>query len=103
MYHSNQAVLRTGVYYELAILAETQRFLDHLWNNKDFARSLYVPDGSRRIFDAAKKLDGLLALSSEMDDLAREVASEQNFSLRYEPSISLQDSRDVLSNILVPD
>ncbi|GLS29427.1 hypothetical protein SAMN04488498_11223 [Mesorhizobium albiziae] len=102
MYHANQAVLRTGVFYELAVLAETQRFLDQLWHNKEFARTLDVPDGSRRIFDNEGKFDGLLTLSSEMDDLAREVAREQNEALRYQQSIPLEESRKAISTVLVP-
>nr|WP_254026579.1 hypothetical protein [Mesorhizobium ventifaucium] len=103
MYHANQAALRAGVFYELAILAETQRFLDQLWHNKEHARTLNVPDGSRRIFDNEGKFGGLLTLSSELDDLAREVAREQNQALRYQQSIPLEESRKAISNILVPD
>ncbi|MBM2716203.1 hypothetical protein JQK88_34610 [Mesorhizobium caraganae] len=102
MYHADQAVLRTGVFYELAVLAETQRFLDRLWQDKAFARTLSVPDGSRRIFDSESKFSGLLTLSSEMDELARQVAREQSLALRYQESIPLEDSRKAISSIFVP-
>lgn len=102
MYHANQAVLRTHIYYELAVLAETQRFLDYLWQNKDVARTLYVPDGSRRIFDKEDKFGGLLTLSSEMDDLARHVAREQSQKLRYQETIPLEESRNAISSVFVP-
>ncbi len=73
---------------ELAILAETQRFLDYLYHNQTYAKSLRVPDGSRMIFDTSAKLSGLLFLSSEMDDLAREVAREHNSAFRtFKPSL----------------
>ncbi len=78
MYDADGAALARGQHFELAILAETQRHLDYLWNNKDHARQLWVPDGTRRIFDSEEKFDGLLALSTELDDLTREVWKEQN-------------------------
>ncbi|MCY1305902.1 hypothetical protein D9M70_557310 [compost metagenome] len=102
MYHSNQAVLRTGAYYELAVLSETQRFLDYLYNDKTFARSLTVPDGSRFIFDDETKFDGLLTLSVEMDELAREVAKEQNALLRLKSEIPFHDARSALESALLP-
>lgn len=102
MYHASQAALRTGVFYELAILAETQRFLDHLWQNKEYARTLLVPDESRRIFDTEAKFDGLLTLSAEMDELAQQVAKEQNKILRDQLVIPLEESRRAISNIFVP-
>ena len=43
MYHADMGQLRIGLVYELAILAETQRFLDYLHHNKDFARTLVTP------------------------------------------------------------
>ncbi|MBD9541299.1 hypothetical protein IB276_17730 [Ensifer sp. ENS04] len=102
MYHANQAVLRTGTYYELAVLAETQRFLDYLYNDKTFARSLTVPDGSRLIFDDETKFDGLLTLSVEMDELAREVAKEQNALLRFKAAIPVHHARSALETALLP-
>ncbi len=102
MYHSNLANLRVGAYYELAILAETQRFLDELYHKPQTARSLMVPDGSRRIFDTDEKYDGLKSLSVEMDDLAKQVAKEQNVLLRYGAEPSLGDSRTVLNGAFVP-
>ena len=77
MYHADLMALRNGSVYELAILAETQRHLDFLYSNKEYAKTLLVPDGSRMIFDTEAKLTALTSLSVEMDDLAREVAKEQ--------------------------
>jgi len=103
MYHADIAALRVGAGYELAVLAETQRHLDHLACNFDHARTLSVPDGSRKIFDTEAKLRGLHSLSLEMDDLAREVAKEQSvlLSLTEQPSLSL--SRGVLAKAYVPE
>ncbi|OYU26410.1 MAG: hypothetical protein CFE41_16020 [Burkholderiales bacterium PBB2] len=81
MYHADMGQLRMGLVYELAILAETQRFLDYLHHNKDYARTLVTPDGLRRIFDDPKKLDGLTQLSVEMDDLLKQVAREHGYGV----------------------
>lgn len=103
MYHANQAVLKTGWLYELAILAETQRFLEQLRNDKAYARSLYVPDGSRKIFDSDAKFAGLEALSAEIDDLAREVAREQTLMLRHYDRLPLEESRKAIVDKRVPN
>lgn len=76
MFHADQAALRMGAFHELAILAETQRHLDYLYNHPEEARRLDVPDGTRRIFDTDAKLSGLLSLSCEIDELLKAVAGE---------------------------
>lgn len=78
MYHADGQALAQGRYFELAILTETQRHLDYLYGNQEYAKSLWVPDGTRRIFDTTEKFDGLLALSLEMDRLVEAVWREQN-------------------------
>lgn len=83
LYHADHSALRAGYTYELAILRETQRFLDWCWHNKDAAKTLRTPDGSRTILNTADKMSALLAISSEMDALAKEVAKEQVATLRY--------------------
>ncbi len=102
MYHANQSALSMGRIYELAILAETQRFLEALSNRPEFAKTLDVPDGSRKIFDTHQKLTGLKALSSEIDDLAREVAREQSNSLKHYDSLPMEDSRRVIAEAYIP-
>ena len=87
LYHADKNALRSGSYYELAILQETQRFLDWCWANKEAAKLLRTPDNSRAILNTPEKLSALLTISSEMDTLAKEVAKEQVATLRYaEPS-----------------
>ncbi|RKE24470.1 hypothetical protein B0G76_8358 [Paraburkholderia sp. BL23I1N1] len=89
MWHADLGGLLAGYLHELAILAETQRHLDVLARNHDFAKTLLVPDGSRRIFDSNSKLQALNQLSIEMDELALQVSKEQNpIFLFYQPSWS---------------
>ena len=102
MYHADVAALRLGATHELAILAETQRYLDVLACNFDYARTLNVPDGSRRIFDTELKLKGLVKLSIEMDDLLREVAKEQNYLLALDAQPPLPRSRDIVAKAYMP-
>ncbi|WP_426699652.1 hypothetical protein ACPPVV_09450 [Rhodanobacter sp. Col0626] len=78
MFHADQAALRMGAAYELAILAETQRHLDYLYSHPDEAARLYVPDGTRRIFDTDAKISALLRLSCEMDELFKAVVAEHD-------------------------
>ncbi len=76
MYHADMNALRLGQYSDLAILAETQRHLDTLYQDSSMANRLWVPDGSRVIFDAAEKRAWLLSLSMEMDELLKNVYQE---------------------------
>jgi len=100
MYHADLGALRLGSIYELRILAETQRFLDHLACNHEYAKTLLVPDGSRRIFNTAAKLAGLNQLSIEMDELAKEVAKEQKPALAI-GDLSLSESRTTIESLLI--
>lgn len=100
MYHADPKALAVGAFYELGILAETQRFLDYLTQNEEEAKKLYVPDGSRKIFDTQEKLRGLRALSIEMDDLLTEVAKEQVPNLGPKPT--WYDSRAALAKSVIP-
>jgi hypothetical protein len=101
MFHADLAALRAGASYELAILAEVQRHLDHLTMNEDQAKLLKVPDGSRAIFDTPEKLSALRTLSLEMDDLAKEVAAEQR-PIFKSLSSTLSDARRVLNEAYIP-
>uniref|UniRef100_UPI0035ADEF11 hypothetical protein n=1 Tax=Hylemonella sp. TaxID=2066020 RepID=UPI0035ADEF11 len=98
MYHANLSALRMGSFYELSILAETQRHLDALACDHELAKTLYVPDGSRRIFDSNEKLQGLNELSKEMDDLLKAVYSEHKQSYLLEERLSyMRDAVKVLA------
>jgi hypothetical protein len=102
MYHADLGALRIGAAYELAILAETQRHLDALARNFDQARTLWVPDRSRRIFDTDAKLNGLVELSVEMDDLVQEVALEQGYRSPLGFAPGLYESRQALAKSYIP-
>lgn len=101
LYHADASALRAGSFYELQILAETQRYLDWLYRNQADAQKLIVPDGSRQIFDSAEKLSGLLSLSVEMDELLKEVAQEQNVVLRF-GAPTLDQSREAVAKLYIP-
>lgn len=83
LYHADKNALTSGYTYELAILRETQRFLDWCYNNQAQSTQFRTPDGSRTILNSAEKISALLAISVEMDTLAKEVAKEQVATLRY--------------------
>jgi hypothetical protein len=99
MYHANLNALRQGSYYELSILAETQRHLDQLACDHDLAKTLYVPDGSRLIFDTKEKLQGLNELSYDIDELLNAVYSEH--TPNYLSNSLLRDKRMAISGIAV--
>jgi len=98
MFHADQTALRMGATYELAILAETQRYLDYLYSHEEEAKQLEVPDGTRRIFDTQEKLGGLLSLSVEMDELLKAVAEEHKGLRRV---ITNDDARQVAAGVFI--
>lgn len=102
MCHADKTALRAGFVYELNILAETQRFLDFLYNNQAYAQTLRVPDGSRCILDSAAKLTALTSLSVEMDDLLRQVAKEQSSLLAQKSAPLLEESRTAVGSLYIP-
>lgn len=102
MYHANLEAFKDSYVYELGVLAETQRFLDELYHNVEKAKSLIVPDGSRKIFDTEEKYNGLRTLSVEMDDLVREVAQEHDIALSRRSEFFLSDARAVLFKTYIP-
>ncbi|MBD9563980.1 hypothetical protein [Pseudomonas sp. PDM09] len=81
LWHADASALISGFTNELAILVETKRHLTFLHNNRSHAQSLRTPDDTRLIFDSDSKFKGLELLLAEVNDLALEVAKEQNHSL----------------------
>lgn len=103
MYHADISAFTNGYFYELGILAEVQRFLDELYHNPAKAKSLMVPDGSRLIFDSDAKYIGMQMLSHEIDDLAREVAKEQDYILGLFNELKMADARSALGKVRIPE
>lgn len=101
MWHADTASLAAGSLYELAIVAESQRFLDMLARNFTYAQTLRTPDGSRAIFDTQQKLEGLLHLSLEVDDLAMQISREHNLLLNMVTPTQHQVD-EVLRKAIVP-
>ena len=88
MWHADLEALAAGEIHDLAIVAEATRHLDHLARNPAIARKLLIPDGSRPVFDSHEKIEALIQLSLEMDDVALQVAREQQRALQQlEPSM----------------
>lgn len=101
LYHADQNALRIGYQYELAVLRETQRFLDWCYHNKSDAAQFPTPDGSRCVLDTQAKFDALTTISIEMDKLAAAVAKEQLAGISFGEPTSLQID-DVLRRTTIP-
>lgn len=101
LYHADQQALKLGSFYELAILAEAQRFFDWCYYNKEAAKLFRTPDNTRCVLDTEAKVSALATISVELDKLSKEVAKEQSMSLRnLEPSRT--QINDALRNTYVP-
>lgn len=99
MYHADQNALASGYVYELAILSEAKRFLDWCYHNKEAAKELRTPDGSRTILNTPEKFSALTTISVEMDALALAVAQEQITELQ---SLNSGQIDEVLRKSYVP-
>lgn len=102
MWHADLGALAAGSVYELAIVAEAVRHLDYLARNTAHAKTLMVPDGSRPIFNTTEKVEALIQLSLEMDDLALQIGREQN-RLLHHVQPSLRQVEEVLRRSVVPN
>ncbi|NKA35911.1 hypothetical protein ACQVRY_13740 [Ralstonia pseudosolanacearum] len=100
MYHADMSALRLGQYSDLAVLSETQRHLDALYRDPIAAGRLWVPDGSRVIFDTAEKRNWLLWLSVEMDELLKNVYQE-NFPSLLSSGLTQGVQRDLVKALQV--
>ncbi|WP_324262689.1 hypothetical protein U4960_06150 [Altererythrobacter sp. H2] len=98
LYHADKRSLSAGRFYELAVLAEVQRFLDWVYGHRIEAMSLYTPDGSRHVLDSEAKFKAVQALSFDVDELAKKVAVEQS-ALAEETSMA--DLRKVLRDSVI--
>lgn len=88
MSHANTGNLKHGKKYPLAIVLETQRFLDYLYKNPSYAESLDTPDFTRKIFNTENKLSSLTILSFALDNLVSDLCKELGISkeaLKYYP------------------
>lgn len=101
MYHANLDMLRIGLIYDLAILAETQRHLDSLATNHLYAKTLLVPDGSRPIFNDNRKLAALNQLSIKVDKLLLNVAKEYDPRLNLLSTSTHEANRNTVRSIFV--
>jgi len=101
MWHADLSALAAGSVYELAIVAEAVRHLDYLARNAAHAKTLLVPDGSRPIFNTTEKLEALVQLSLEMDDLALQIGRKQD-RLLHHVQPSLRQIEEILRRSVVP-
>lgn len=77
VYHCNLQNLAQARYYELAVLAEMQRFFDWCFHNIEAAKLLRTPDGTRAVLNNTAKITAVKIISVELDKLAKRVAEEQ--------------------------
>lgn len=96
MYHANMDALKLGAVYELAILAEAQRFFDWCHRNKEQAKLFRTPDNTRTILNTELKLAAVTTISIELDNLSEAVAKEQGLTS------SRSETNEILRNTYVP-
>lgn len=80
--------LELPTYMRLGLVEKTRSHLSLLLGAKEYRESLYVPDGSRKIFNVDKKVDALDILAKECEDLASSIFKElKPFQPTYDPSV----------------
>lgn len=78
VWHFDSVAMTKPYYLELSLVAETQRHLQVIADNPEWAKTLDVPDRSRKIIDSSEKLVALQGLKLEVDQLASDIARELN-------------------------
>lgn len=81
MYHADAGNLRHNEYYELAVLGETQRWLNLLCSNHEYAKLLEVPNGTRMIFESEQQFIELRKLADAVDLLVSEILDERGLNM----------------------
>tara|TARA_R110002050_G_scaffold184688_1_gene318334 strand:+ start:914 stop:1984 length:1071 start_codon:yes stop_codon:yes gene_type:complete len=76
MWHCDGGLLQHTIVEELSLIANCDQYLEYLANNLNLARQLTTPDGSRTILEDEDKVLSLRELSSEVSELATDVAME---------------------------
>jgi hypothetical protein len=84
-YHMTQAELTVPFGLDLLLLDRVQKHLELTVSNASYRNMLAVPDGSRKIFDQAEKLNGLVRLKQELESLIKDLARELNPLADYLP------------------
>ena len=82
--------LNYGMPWDLKVFYGCRDFVRRLVNEAEFRGSLYVPDGSRRVFTSEHAtVDSARALLSEIDELAHQVAQtvEAHVTKEFKPSV----------------
>ena len=102
MWHLERSALSDGSLYELSVLAAVQEFLDRLYHDDVFARSLETPDGLRKVIDTPAKYGAVRLLSFEFDHLLKEVARECDPYLFGSGHLAHQTYRDGISAVYIP-
>lgn len=85
--------LKVDKYLQLGLVENIRLHLSLLELLPKARDGLFVPDGTRKIFDSEKKVDALKVLSAECDDLAKSIHKElAPYSARYDSSVIQQKS-----------
>lgn len=102
LFHADVRALGMNFVHELSVLAEAQRFMDYLYHNIDYAKTLVAPDGSRTILNNKDSVEGMKQLSHELDDLLRNVAMENSALLAAQSDqLLLSSSRDFINRLKI--
>lgn len=78
IWHLDNDALNKPYYLELSLVAEVQKYLQFLIDNPAYAKTLNVPDESRKILDSNDKLQSIGRLKLELDELLEDIARELN-------------------------
>jgi hypothetical protein len=93
VYHMNSQ-LSLPTYMSLGLIEKVRAHLSLLVSSKAYRDSLYVPDGSRTIFDSENKVEALQILEKETTDLAMAIFKE------LRPYQSVYDSRTLTDKVI---
>lgn len=91
-WHMPSELLRIPYFVDLLLIARTKQHLSRIAGDEAYRNSLWVPDGSRKIFNESSKFTGLLLLFHELLTLEKKIYKELDPLSRDESSAVVPES-----------
>jgi len=91
-WHMPSELLRIPYFVDLLLVARTKQHLSRIVGDEAYRYSLWVPDGSRKIFNESSKFTGVLLLFGELLTLEKKIYKELDPLGRDESSAMIPES-----------
>jgi hypothetical protein len=92
VWHMPSELLQVPYFVDLLLVARTKKHLSRITGDETYRDSLWVPDGSRKIFNEQSKVTGLLLLFHELLTLEKKIYKDLDPLIRDDASTTVPES-----------